>query len=235
MAYDICDREKLADVAMNDFKDIYGAYPKTVASWLMDTHTMSYISEKYGVEAFAICRDQINTDAYTLAGGYFNQGYFPSKNNCFTPAQTDANAIKTPMFRLLGPDPIHNYDKDKYLKNNKEELGRVFTLEAALPMMNSTENMEWFFDTYFKNEDLGFSYAQLGQENGFHHAYVAENLKKQIDIGKIVLFIHNLSRQCLLKECGEPFYFENVISYMNKCLEGIKDVEFDENWKILKF
>lgn len=34
-----------------------------------------------------------------------------------------------------------------------------------------------------------------------------------------------------LKVCGEPFYFENVIDYMNKCLGGIAKVEFDEIWK----
>ena len=182
MAYSIADREKLADVAMNDFKDIYGFYPKTVASWLIDTHSLSYMSEKYGVEAFAICRDQVNTDAYTLVGGYFNQGYFPSKYNCFTPAQTNENTIKTPVFRLLGPDPIHNYDNDKYLKNNKDKFGNVFTLEAAHPLANNREYMDWFFTTYFKNEDLGFSYAQIGQENGFSDEFVAENLKNQIDI-----------------------------------------------------
>ena len=79
MAYTPEQREKLLDTAMSRFREIYGYYPKTVASWLLDSHSVAYLSEKYKVEAFAICRDQINTDAYTLVGGYFNQGYFPSR------------------------------------------------------------------------------------------------------------------------------------------------------------
>ncbi len=34
-----------------------------------------------------------------------------------------------------------------------------------------------------------------------------------------------------LKECGEDFYFENVIAYMKKALAGIEAVDFDNNWK----
>ncbi len=34
-----------------------------------------------------------------------------------------------------------------------------------------------------------------------------------------------------LKVCGDDFYFENVIDYMNKAIEGLKKVEFDSLWK----
>lgn len=34
-----------------------------------------------------------------------------------------------------------------------------------------------------------------------------------------------------LKDCGEPFYFENIIYYVKRCLEGLKDISFDDNWK----
>lgn len=73
MAYTPQDREKLADEAMRKFKEVFGYYPKTVASWLIDTHTINYLAENYDISAFAICRDQVSTDAYTLIGGYFNQ------------------------------------------------------------------------------------------------------------------------------------------------------------------
>lgn len=89
MAYTAEEREKLADVVMNDFKKIYG--------------------------------------------------YYPSKYNCFTPAQTIDNTVKTPVFRLLGPDLVHNYDNDKYLGTYTEGMNNVFTLEAAHPMANKTE------------------------------------------------------------------------------------------------
>lgn len=168
MAYSQKERELLADEAMNCFKDIYGYYPKTVASWLIDTYTINYLSEKYDISAFAICRDQTNTDAYTLIGGYFNQAYYPSKRNMFTPAQTDELRGNTPVFRLLGPDPIHNYDKNKYFKNPRfKDYILPPTLEPIWDYGNDAEVISYLFNTYYKNESLQFAYSQLGQENGF--------------------------------------------------------------------
>jgi len=167
MAYSTDERELLVDEAMNRFKEIYGYYPKTVASWLIDTHSVNYLSQKYNVSMVAICRDQVCTDAYTLVGGYFNQAYYPSKNNMFTPAKSDDMRIKTPVFRLLGPDPVHNYDSKKYILKNTESVGSCFTLEPVHHTGSEPEIVDWFFKTYFKNENLGFSYAQIGQENSF--------------------------------------------------------------------
>ncbi len=57
--------------------------------------------ENYPVDAFCICHDEVNTDAYTLICGYFNGAYYPSKNNMFSPTQTKENQVKTPVFRIL--------------------------------------------------------------------------------------------------------------------------------------
>lgn len=168
MAYTKEERKRLIDIAMEDFRQIYGEYPRTVASWLLDSYTVSYLAEHYPVTAFGICRDQTNTDAYTLVGGYFNQAYYPSKNNMFTPAQTKECQVSVPIFRLLGPDPIHNYDNDRYLTNPKYlPYQGCYTLEPVWRSGASPEVVDWFFDSYFAKEDLEFSYAQLGQENSF--------------------------------------------------------------------
>ena len=181
MAYTSEQREKLLDTAMARFREIFGYYPKTVASWLIDSHSVCYLSEKYKVEAFAICRDQVNTDAYTLVGGYFNQAYFPSKLNCFTPAQTAEQTVNTPMFRLLGPDPVHNYDNDKYIiSDERRHHLNVYTLEPAYPWSCEEEFFDWMYRCYFCNEDLGFSYAQMGQETPFYKDSVHEGLEKQL-------------------------------------------------------
>lgn len=198
MAYTPKEREMLVDEAMRKFKEVFGYYPKTFASWLIDTHTVNYLCEHYDISAFAICRDQVNTDAYTLIGGYFNQAYYPSKNNLFTPAQTDGMRNNTPIFRLLGPCPIHNYEGHKYLF--EKIMPPCFTLEPVGKMGKTSEDVEWFFKTYFENEDLGFSYAQIGQENSFG-LQVLEPLRMQLEK------ISELKNVDILKMCdtGEAF------------------------------
>lgn len=170
MAYTPADREKLADEAMRKFKEVFGYYPRTFAGWVIDTHTMQYLAQNYDLDAVAICRDQTNTDAYTLVGGYFNGAYYPSRNNIFTPAQTKEYQINVPVFRLLGPSPINNYDEHKYLSEKAIEFfgdHGCFTLEPVWKTGADPDCVDWFFSTFYENEDLGFSYSQLGQENSF--------------------------------------------------------------------
>ncbi len=183
MAYTPREREMLIDEAMRKFCEVYGYYPRTVASWLIDTHTVRYLAEHYDVDAIAICRDQTNTDAYTLHGGYFNQAYYPCKNNVFTPAQSEGEQVNVPVFRLLGPCPIHNYDNKKYLTHAWDARLHCgcFTMEPVGSVGAAPENVDWFFKTYYKNEDLGFSWTQIGQENSFGYTEFFPQLRMQIE------------------------------------------------------
>ena len=181
MAYTPKEREMLLDATMERFKEVFGYYPKTFASWLIDTHTLNYLAKKYDISAVAICRDQVNTDAYTLIGGYFNQAYYPSKNNIFTPAQTKEATVDIPVFRLLGSCPVYNYDGKKYLSEQMKKLHGCYTLEPFWYSGKTPEVVDWFFKTYYENEDLGFSYAQLGQENSFGYGDIITPLRMQLE------------------------------------------------------
>lgn len=188
MAYTPEQRKALVDECMHKFRAVYGYYPRTVGSWLLDTVTAAYLADKYNVSALAICRDQVNTDAYTLVGGYFNQAYYPSRKNIFTPAQSKACQIDVPVFRLLGPDPVHNYDNERHLYGSKnrflncgEKYRGCYTMEPVWGCGAQPEIMDWFFDTYFTQESLNFAYTQLGQENSFGSVDFIPNLRMQLE------------------------------------------------------
>ncbi len=197
LAYTPAEREKLIDEAMRKFREVFGYYPKTVASWLIDTHTVNYLTEHYDIDTLAICRDQVNTDAYTLVGGYFNGAYYPSKNNVFTPAQSEEMQNNTPVFRLLGPCPFHCYDMKKYCSEN---IGTCYTLEPV--WTHDADVIDGMLNAYYKNEDLGFSFTQLGQENGFGPDMdITEVLRYQIDKLREMGDVELLT----MSECGRAF------------------------------
>ena len=75
------ERERLVDVYMAKFKEIFGTYPKSVGSWFIDAHTLGYMYDKYKIVASCNCKDQVGTDDYTLWGGYWNKAYYPSRIN----------------------------------------------------------------------------------------------------------------------------------------------------------
>ena len=157
------EREKLVDTYMTDFKTIFGTYPESIGSWFIDAHTLQYMYERYGIVASCNCKDQIGTDGYTLWGGYWNQGYYPSKKNAYMPAQNARNQIPVPIFRMLGSDPIHQYDKG--IGGNHQ---RVVSLEPVYKAGGGNADWcQWYFDAFVDGAAMGYGYVQAGQENSF--------------------------------------------------------------------
>jgi hypothetical protein len=181
MAYTPDERDRLIDEAMRKFKEIFGEYPGTVGSWLIDTRTASRLADRYGVKCLCICRDQTNTDAYSLVGGYFNGAYYPSRNNIFTPAQTADNSLGVPVFRLLGPDPIRNYDGKKFLSEKEAEGSLMCTLEPVWFAGSDSDYESALLEDFFGSETLNFAYAQIGQENSFGDSDIISPLRRQIE------------------------------------------------------
>lgn len=131
MAYTPDERYRLIDLIMEKFREVFGCLPKSVGSWLIDSRSVEYMSEKYQLDAVCVCKEQYGTDGYTLWGGYYNQGYYPSKKNMFLPAQTKGEQVSTPVFKMLGPDPIYQYDDGFDEHYNPSALQHVMTLEPT--------------------------------------------------------------------------------------------------------
>jgi len=157
------EREKLIDVYMSDFREIFGYYPKSVGSWFIDIHSLNYMYEKYHIVASCNCKDQSGTDGYTLWGGYWNQAYYPGRINSYMPAQNEENQLPVPIFRMLGSDPIRQYDSGL-------GAGRqgVVTLEPVYPRAGGNDKwVNWFFREFVEGQCMEFAYVQAGQENSF--------------------------------------------------------------------
>ena len=163
-AYTPTQREAIIDEVFAAFATHFGYYPQVAGSWLLDAHSMAYMSEQYHVKAFCICREQYAVDAYTLWGGYYSGGYYPSKNNMLCPASRAENTISTPVFRMLGIDPIYGYDEQ--INHAGFEQG-CCTMEPVWSSGNNSDVLDWYFRQYFENPCVCFSHCTTGQENSF--------------------------------------------------------------------
>lgn len=175
-------REALADELYRRFKDIFGYYPRVFGSWFFDSHTARHVSDKYGVDAFCNCKEQYGTDGYTLWGGYYGQAYYPSRNNVFLPAQTEENRISAPLFRMLGSDPVYQYDFGVSIDSGADKIQQVITLEPVYQSGGGGGDpkwVDWFISEIFNGECLSFGYAQAGQENSFSWPKMEAGLKYQ--------------------------------------------------------
>lgn len=174
LAYSPDERKRLIDVYMKDFKEIYGDYPKTIGSWVIDIVTLTYAKEKYGVIGGALCRDQKGIDGFTLWGGYVNGAYYPSKRNEYIPAQNTEMQLDLPVFKLLGPDPIYNLEAEA-----RKEAAGIYTLEPAWTCGQSKEWVKWLFECITEEEQIGYGYTQAGQENSFIWGNVGDGFEMQ--------------------------------------------------------
>jgi len=167
------EREKIIEVYFNDFRKIFGYYPKSVAAWVIDAHTLAYMYDKFKIVASANCKDQVGTDGFTLWGGYWNQAYYPSRVNSYMPAQHAEMQLPVPVFRMLGSDPIRQY----------ADGGTVTTLEPVYTHAGGNEQwVTWFFEVFSGDPVLGFQYTQAGQENSFTWAAMQKGLEMQMPI-----------------------------------------------------
>lgn len=172
------ERERLVDVNMAKFKEIFGTYPKSVGSWFIDAHTLGYMYDKYKIVASCNCKDQVGTDGYTLWGGYWNQAYYPSRVNAYMPAQTEEGQIPVPIFRMLGSDPIYQYDDGL----GQERQG-VISLEPVYEKAGMDRRwVDYFLESIVDQPCLAFNYAQAGQENSFTWSNMSKGLEMQIPI-----------------------------------------------------
>ena len=175
VGYTVEERKLLVDAYMEDFRAIFGYYPKTIGSWILDNVTISYAQEKYGIIGAAICRDQMGTDGFTLWGGIPNGAYFPSKNNLYLPSQTVEETLPVATFRMLGADPILSFEQDV-----REGLSGVYTLEPCCTSGRSAERIAWYFSTITTEDGAGIGYAQVGQENSFLWENIRPGFEPQV-------------------------------------------------------
>ncbi len=165
MGYSPADRLRLADEFIRLYVERFGRTPRSIGSWMIDAISLGHFHDRHGLLVSCNCKDQWGTDGMTLWGGYWGQAYYPSRKNGFMPAQTESGQIPVPVFRMLGSDPIYQYDH--WSSDGDRQHQGVISLEPVYGNAGGDPDwVRWFFDS-LAGESLEFSYAQVGQENSF--------------------------------------------------------------------
>lgn len=156
LGYSQEDREKLVDTLMTAYSQVFDSYPIVTTSWIIDTPTLNYLHDQYGVEVHQITREQWGTDSYTLYGGPPHYPYVASQNWALLPQRNITEGVL--IARQTLTDPVWNYgDPESRFTSQPNDFtqdGKDFTyfeklLEQAL----------------FKQEVGQRGFALLGLEN----------------------------------------------------------------------
>ena len=109
--YSIEDRKKLIDIAFEQFKTIFGDYPKSVGAWFIDAHSLEYMQDKYQIDSALIVADQYSTDNYQIWGQFWEAPYYPQRRNTLVPAQTKEDKLPVVVTQWAARDPVNGYGK----------------------------------------------------------------------------------------------------------------------------
>ena len=173
------ERRKLIDTAFTRFKQIFGHYPAVAGCWTIDALSLVYMKNTYGLTAFCNCKEQFGTDGITLWGGIPFGAYYPSVNNALLPAGSPQTQIGVPVFRMLGADPMDQYDLGL---GDPEANQQVCSLEPVYPFGGgSSAWVDWFLKENYGGGALSLAYAQFGQENSFGWADISKGLPMQFE------------------------------------------------------
>lgn len=175
--YETPEREKLIDSAFSKFKETFGVYPKSVGSWYLDSYSLNYMEEKYGVDAALIVADQYSTDNYQVWGQYFGAPFYPYKKNTLMPAQNPENKIPVVVTQWAARDPINGYgegvNETTYSVQPNDYID-FHELDSAY--------FNKLLDIYLGQDLNQFNQVVVGLENSYSWEKYKDEYKKQIEI-----------------------------------------------------
>src|SRR3989344_5767935 len=175
IGYSNKDSIKIVDYLFNIFFEKCGYYPDVTSAWMIDTPTLNYIHDTYGVKIHQITREQYGTDSYTLYGGPPHYPYPASRNWLFIPDYDNSDPVL--IVRQTVTDPLFNYG----------DTSNTFTSQPN-DYLRGKKNFDYFtnlIDQVINQPDDQTGFTMLGLENSMDNNYQGEYVAQLEQIGKL--------------------------------------------------
>jgi hypothetical protein len=173
--YSQSERRKIVDKLFETFKAEFGYYPESVGAWWIDSYSLEYMEEKFGIEAALIVANQKTTDNYRVWGQWWGIPYFPSRANILVPATNERNKQDVVIIQWAQRDISRAYGEGPMFSN--------YSLQAN-DYSERGENIKYFeylIDKYL-NVDLPIRQVTVGLETGIESVKSFSEYEKQITL-----------------------------------------------------
>lgn len=164
------DRRKLIDKVMEDFRLGFGYYPKAVGAWWIDSYSLSYLEDRYGIRVALICADQMTTDNYGIWGQWWGYPYYPAKENILSPGDSKVLIIQWAL-----RDPALAFDGEGWRVSNHSLQANDYK-----SLGYDTEYFKKLAMVYFDQRNK-LGQITVGLETGIESVHFISEYKKQIE------------------------------------------------------
>src|SRR3989338_1342811 len=214
------ERKKMIDKIMNEFYSAFNYYPKFTVSWMIDGWSLNYLEKKYLVKLHEITKEQFETDSYTLDGGLFNAGYYPSVNYPLMPG-TDNNKLNIVIVRQTISDLLKNYGSQQTYYTSQPNDYLSDPQKKGTEYFNSMLSQLEEQSAKQKVAILGFENSYDWYKYGNEYLNQIREIKKQSDSKKITVLNPSQYADSFLKTNSQnkPFYFS--YQFTNSATTGV--------------
>ncbi|MBI3559429.1 hypothetical protein HY085_03455 [Candidatus Gottesmanbacteria bacterium] len=173
-------RQKIIDLLFLQFRNSFGYFPKSVGAWFIDSWSLGYLKNKYGIETAMIVAEQYGTDQETVRGHPWQIAYYPSKTNILRPANNLSEKLNTVIIQWAARDPLRGWGNNSKFSN--------FSVQAN-DYTRQGKDDHYFVDLaeiYLFNPLTDFRQLTIGIEVGQEGATFYEAFVKQLNrIGEL--------------------------------------------------
>lgn len=196
--YSQSDREKLIDTLVAKYQKRFSKYPRSVGAWWIDSYSLNYLVEEYGVNAALIVADQLTTDDYGVWGQWWGVPYYPSKANVLTPASELANKQDVVVAQWAQRDLSKAYGRGPKYSN--------YSLQANdyTERGETTQYFAKLANTYLDCE-LGLGQITVGLETGIESVRNLEEYSRQLEFLGTLDNIHSVSMEKFSQKYSEAY------------------------------
>lgn len=146
------ERIKMIDTMFSSFKEKFGYYPTSVGAWWIDSFSLDYMKNKYGITANLGVADQFSTDGYQVWGQPWSIPFYPSKKHAGIPATSVDSKIDVVTIQWAPRDPLNGYRDSLYSTQD-------------YPLLKlSTDYFDKLLDLYAKKHNNKFGQIVVGLE-----------------------------------------------------------------------
>lgn len=192
------ERRRLIDALFNRFKDEFGYYPKSVGAWWIDSYSLNYLNEKYGVKVALIVADQKTTDNYGVWGQWWGVPYYPSKSNILTPASSLKNRQDVVILQWAQRDPLLAYGEGPKYSNHSLQANDFLSLGL------DQEYFQGLVNTYLGCRNP-VGQITVGLETGMEGARFLDEYKNQLSYLAKIDGLESVTMSNFAKEFARVF------------------------------
>lgn len=175
--YSQSDRVKLINSAFERFLSVFSYYPKSVGAWWIDSYSLSFMQQSFGITSALIVADQYSTDNYQIWGQYFGTPYYPSKVNALRPAQEISEKLPVVITQWANRDPVNGYGKGVEESTYSVQANDYLDYHGL-----GTNYFGSLLNIYLKQQFDQFGHLVIGLENSYLWSKYGIEYEKQIEL-----------------------------------------------------